>query len=221
MARVLPGYTTAEMEGDFVVFLIGMRVNKAWKLHKWIPVALAMGPMLRELIRRKELGLMHFTTWIGTRGPIMVQYWRSVEQLESFARDARLPHHPAWKRWNRAVGDSGDVGVWHETYLVRDGGFEALYGNMPTFGLAVAGEPAKLSRATRTAAGRRAANAGDSQPTTPAAQEAAEATPAGAEAPQAPADVTPAGAEASPAAADATPAGADATPAGAEAQPAA
>jgi len=164
MASVVPGYRTAQMEGDFVVFLIGMRVNKPWKLHKWIPVALAMGPMLRELTRRKELGLMHFTTWVGPRGPIVVQYWRSVEQLESFARDARLPHHPAWKRWNRTVGDSGDVGVWHETYQVRDGGFEALYGNMPTFGLAAAGEPGELSRATRTAAGRRAANAGVPEP---------------------------------------------------------
>jgi hypothetical protein len=161
MAKVVPGYTTAEVEGDFVVFLIGMRINKVWKLHKWIPVALAMGPMLRELIRRKELGLMSFTSWIGPRGPILVQYWRSVEQLESFARDARLPHHPAWKRWNKAVGDSGDVGVWHETYVVREGTFEALYGNMPTFGLAAAGKPAKLTRRTRTAAGRRAANAGE------------------------------------------------------------
>ncbi|MFF5294582.1 DUF4188 domain-containing protein [Paractinoplanes globisporus] len=164
MGKVIPGYTTAEVDGDFVVFLIGMRINKPWKLHKWIPVAAAMGPMLRELMRRKELGLMHFTSWIGPRGPILVQYWRSVEQLESFARDARLPHHPAWKRWNKVVGDSGDVGIWHETYLVRDGGFEALYGNMPTFGLATAGTPAKLTRNTRTAAARRAANAAPTDP---------------------------------------------------------
>ncbi|MCU7724694.1 DUF4188 domain-containing protein [Actinoplanes sp. KI2] len=178
MASLVPGYTTAEMEGDFVVFLIGMRINKPWKLHKWIPVALAMGPMIRELTRRKELGLLHFTSWIGPRGPILVQYWRSVEQLETFARDARLPHHPAWKRWNRAVGDNGDVGIWHETYLVRDGGFEALYGNMPTFGLAAAGQPAKLSRTTRTAAGRRAANAGNPEP---AIGEAAAGEPAAGE----------------------------------------
>jgi hypothetical protein len=51
------------------------------------------------------------------------------------------------------------VGVWHETFVVRDGTFEALYGNMPTFGLAAAGTPAELRRATRTAADRRAANA--------------------------------------------------------------
>ncbi len=161
MAKIVPGYVTAEIEGDFVVFLIGMRINKWWKLHKWIPVASAMGPMLRELMRRKELGLLHFSTWIGPRGPLLVQYWRSVEQLEDFAKDARLPHRPAWKRWNKAVGDSGDVGIWHETYVVRDGTFEVLYGNMPAFGLAAAGEPVPLTRATRSAAGRRATNAGE------------------------------------------------------------
>ncbi|OFA03606.1 monooxygenase family protein [Duganella sp. HH101] len=32
---------TAEVEGDFVVFLIGMRINKPWKIHKWLPVVLA------------------------------------------------------------------------------------------------------------------------------------------------------------------------------------
>jgi hypothetical protein len=159
MPKVVPGYVTAEIEGDFVVFLIGMRINKPWKLHKWIPVASAMGPMLRELIRHKELGLLHFTSWIGPRGPILVQYWRSVEQLEDFAKNARLPHHPAWRRFNKVIGDSGDVGIWHETYVVRDGSFEGLYGNMPTFGLAAAGHPVTVTRATRTAAARRAANA--------------------------------------------------------------
>ena len=164
-SKVVPGYRTAEMQGDFVVFLIGMRINKPWKVHKWLPVAGAMAPMLRELNKRKELGLLHFTSWIGPHGPILVQYWRSVEQLEAFAKDARLPHHPAWKRWNKAVGDSGDVGIWHETYVVRDGAFEALYGNMPTFGLAAAGNPATLTRSTRTAAGRRATNAPTANPT--------------------------------------------------------
>jgi hypothetical protein len=28
----------AQIEGDFVVFLIGMRIDKPWKLHKWLPV---------------------------------------------------------------------------------------------------------------------------------------------------------------------------------------
>ncbi|KEF41881.1 MAG: hypothetical protein ER33_09045 [Cyanobium sp. CACIAM 14] len=40
---------TAEIEGDFVVFLIGMRINKIWKVHRWLPVFQAMPRMIREL----------------------------------------------------------------------------------------------------------------------------------------------------------------------------
>ena len=39
MTRVVPKRVTAEIEGDFVVFLIGMRINKPWKVHKWLPVS--------------------------------------------------------------------------------------------------------------------------------------------------------------------------------------
>ncbi len=49
MAQVIPSRMTAEVEGDFVVFLIGMRINKPWKVHKWLPVFLAMPRMLKEL----------------------------------------------------------------------------------------------------------------------------------------------------------------------------
>jgi hypothetical protein len=48
MPHVIPSRMTAEIDGDFVVFLIGMRVNKFWKIHKWLPVFLAMPRMLRE-----------------------------------------------------------------------------------------------------------------------------------------------------------------------------
>jgi hypothetical protein len=159
MGKMVPGHMTAEVEGDFVVFLIGMRINRPWKLHKWIPVASAMGPMLRELSKRKELGLLGFHLWVGPSGPLLVQYWRSVEQLEDFAKEARLPHRPAWKRFNKFVGGNGDVGIWHETYLVPAGGHESVYVNMPRFGLAAATAHVPLSRGTRTAAGRREANA--------------------------------------------------------------
>jgi hypothetical protein len=146
---------TADVSGDFVVFLIGMRVNKPWKLHKWIPVARAMVPMLVTLSRQKDLGLLGYHTWIGPRGPMTVQYWRSVEQLERFARDASLPHHPAWRAFNRRVGTDGDVGIWHETFLVNAGNYETLYGNMPRFGLAAAGEHLPVAAKGERAAERR------------------------------------------------------------------
>ena len=52
MTKVIPQRMTAQIEGDFVVFLIGMRINRPWKLHKWLPVFLAMPKMLKELERR-------------------------------------------------------------------------------------------------------------------------------------------------------------------------
>jgi Domain of unknown function (DUF4188) len=165
MAKVTVGKTTAQMDGDFVVFLIGMRVNKPWKLHKWVPVAQAMLPMLQLLSKEKERGLMSFHTWVGPTGPLVVQYWRSVEQLEAFARDQTAPHRRAWQRFNRAVGDNGDVGIWHETFEVRGGAFEVAYGNMPPFGLAKAGTRVPVGDAVRSSTQRRHANAG--QPTGP------------------------------------------------------
>jgi hypothetical protein len=126
-------------------------------VHLWWPVFRAMGPMLRLLYQRPELGFLGAHTWIGPRGALVVQYWRSVEQLEEFARAASLPHHPAWRAFNRTVGASGDVGIWHETYVVRAGDWESVYGNMPRFGLAKAGEHLPVAAMGETAAQRRAA----------------------------------------------------------------
>ena len=39
MAQLHPQRTTAELDGDFVVFVIGMRIDRPWKIHKWLPVA--------------------------------------------------------------------------------------------------------------------------------------------------------------------------------------
>ena len=49
---------------------------------------------------------------------------------------------------------SGDVGIWHETYLVRAGAYEAIYGNMARIGLAAAGDHVPIARRGETAAER-------------------------------------------------------------------
>ena len=41
MGQIFKQKMTAEIDGEFVVFLIGARINKPWKVHKWLPVALA------------------------------------------------------------------------------------------------------------------------------------------------------------------------------------
>jgi hypothetical protein len=59
------GRRFAKMEGGFVVFLIGMRIDVPWKVHKWWPVARAMPRMLRELEQRPELGMLGGEMWGG------------------------------------------------------------------------------------------------------------------------------------------------------------
>jgi hypothetical protein len=153
MAKVHPGRFTAEIEGDFVVFLIGMRINKFWKLHKWLPVALAMPPMQRQQQRDASIGMLGQQAWFG-RTTILVQYWRSAEDLMTFAHNADLAHRGAWKAFNRAVGTNGDVGIWHETFVVRAGDYETIYGNMPLFGLARAGAHVPFAKRGEGAAQR-------------------------------------------------------------------
>jgi hypothetical protein len=133
MAQINKGRFTADVDGDeIVVFLIGMRVNKLWKVRKWVPVFLAMPKMLRYLSQHPEKGLL------GVRqGPtFMVQYWRSFEDLERFARNQDDPHLEPWRRFVRTIGSSGDVGIWHETFRTKVTDIESIYTNMPTAGLA-------------------------------------------------------------------------------------
>ena len=129
---------TAKMEGDFVVFLIGMRINKPWLLHKLLPVFGAMPKMLKELYSKPELGLMHHEMWFS-RTILLVQYWRSLDQLIDYAKNKDAVHLPAWQAFNKAIGTDGTVGIWHETYMAGPGTYENVYANMPAFGLGKAG----------------------------------------------------------------------------------
>lgn len=139
MAKLFPGRYTAKMEGPFVLFLIGMRINYFWMFWKWIPVALAMGPLIKSLEKDPAKGYLHGESYFNARGAVFIQYWRSLEDLEKFARSPEEPHLEAWQHFNRTVGVRGQVGIWHETYQVEAGRFEAIYNNMPVFGLAEAG----------------------------------------------------------------------------------
>lgn len=153
MAKIRPERLTAEVEGEFVVFLIGMRVNRLWKIHKWIPVALAMVRMLRQVSAKPELGFLGVESWFGNPS-VMVQYWRSFEELEAYASNRGLDHVPAWAAFNRSVGNNGDVGIWHETYRVRPGDYECVYNNMPLFGLAKATRAVPATGRRESAPGR-------------------------------------------------------------------
>jgi hypothetical protein len=129
---------TAELDGEFVIFLIGLRINSLVRVHHWLPIVRAMPRMLRELASQPELGLLHAEAWFG-RTTLMTQYWRSMDQLMDYAKSQNAAHLPAWREFNRHVGKTGSVGIWHETYAVSPGSYETIYVNMPAFGLGRAG----------------------------------------------------------------------------------
>ncbi len=141
MSAVINDRYTTQIDQSFVVFLVGMRVNKFFAFRKWMQVANAFPQMLNVLQSHPEKGYLggeQFFRFFPLT-TILVSYWRSFEDLERFARDKSDPHLEAWRRFNREIGYAdGTVGVWHETYAVEPGRYEALYGNMPLFGLAKA-----------------------------------------------------------------------------------
>ena len=149
---------SASIEGDFVVFLIGMRINKPWKVHKWLPVFRAMPKMIKELEANPALGMLGHI--MGLR--VIIQYWRSFEHLEAYAQSRDNEHLPAWKAFNQSLGRGrGDVGIWHETYLVRAGEYESVYSAMPRIGLGAASPLVAATGRKETARGRLESSGGD------------------------------------------------------------
>ncbi len=138
VAGIFRGRYAAQVDGPFVVFLIGMRINRLARVSDWWPVAKAMPPMLDELYRHPEKGFLGGEAFysLASRTTALVQYWTSFDKLDDFARSRDDLHLPAWREFNRRARASDAVGIWHETYLVEAGRYEAVYGNMPRFGLA-------------------------------------------------------------------------------------
>jgi len=135
MAQVNQGRWMAAIDGDFVVFLIGARPTgpRLAQFFRDLGGRRGMMHMLKALSADPEKGLLGFE--MSTLGGLIVQYWRSFEHLERFANDPDDPHLAAWRNYWRRVGRDPRSGIWHETYLVRSGEYEAVYANMPPFGL--------------------------------------------------------------------------------------
>lgn len=115
----------------FVVFIVGMRFNQLWAVHKWLPVVTAMGKMLSELMRHSDLGLIGKPRSFLSGRLLQVQsYWSSYELLETFAGSQTNEHLPAWKSFNQKSRGNTSVGIFHETYVVDGPTYEAIYVNV-------------------------------------------------------------------------------------------
>jgi len=140
---IIPKRMTVELDESKVVFLIGLRINCVWKIHQWWKLAFTMPKLLKELRDQKVTGFIAGDIWYG-RTILMVQYWDDFKSLEMYARNNSKSHMPIWTYFNYKILSSGDVGVWHETYQIEPGKFEAIYTNMPKYGLAQAGKYIKI-----------------------------------------------------------------------------
>jgi Domain of unknown function (DUF4188) len=136
--------TLADWLRSYAVTVVGMESTGVY----WRPVF--------YLVAHPEKGLLAYEMGL----PTIVQYWRSFDHLESFASDKDDPHLNAWREYWRRVGRSDRTGIWHETYLVRAGQYEAIYGNMPPHRLGKAGRLIPASEAS-TARSRLGATALD------------------------------------------------------------
>jgi hypothetical protein len=112
-----------------------------------------MPRMLKSIAQHPEIGCLGAQSWFG-RTTLLVQYWRDFESLDRFAKDRDLPHLDPWRKFNAAARKSTAVGVWHETFQVHAGEYEAIYANMPVFGLAQAGRHVPVQSKAQTAAAR-------------------------------------------------------------------
>lgn len=159
------GRFTAKTDEPFVVFVMGMRINRIRSVSKWTATARGLMSMLRYLKRYPEKGLLGSKLSVSWRGLTLIQYWRSSEDIEKFARSTNDPHNSAWREFNKTIGAEGSVGVWDESYLVEPGQFEAIYYNMPVTGLAAATDHVPAVGRRETARRRLG---GESEPAVPA-----------------------------------------------------
>lgn len=162
MAAVAGRRMTAELDGDFVVFLIGARFNNKLRLLRTLldlGGRRGMKHMLDYLVAHPEKGLLGYEVGL----PFIVQYWRSFDHLEAFAKDTEDPHLAVWRKYWRRVGKDDRTGIWHETYRVRAGEYEAIYGNMPPVGLGKAGRLVPIADSS-SARGRLTVTAGAATP---------------------------------------------------------
>ncbi len=126
----------AKPKENFVVFMLGARINRWWKPWVAIRIAMEMSAMQKEL-KKGDYGCFHIHNW-GGRMSNSVQYWRDFDALEAYAQGST--HMKAWQKY----ANNGDIAIWHENYEISR--YEGVYLGMPDeimLGKAIGTVPAK------------------------------------------------------------------------------
>jgi hypothetical protein len=156
---VLRGRYSGELTGDFCVFHIGLVLNEQIPSKEAKKVGDAFTAMLLELeSNREKYGFFGSTSFSSlnfqVNGIMSIQYWRSQEDLNAYARNGMAKHFPNMIWSAGVVKLSPNFGIWHESFRVRDGEYESIYVNCPRILLGKAGKLVEAKGRRRTARGR-------------------------------------------------------------------
>ncbi len=137
---VLAGRWAADPPPGTTLVLFGLRVNRWARVWSWLPLVRALRGMLDEAAARPDdSGLLWSTRWRDGRVFTVLTYWRDMDAVMRWSQDARFRHVRDWRRYNRGrVGDSGDIGLWHEVIAIDPDGLHTIYRDMDRRGLAAA-----------------------------------------------------------------------------------
>ena len=118
---------------DFVLFALGMRVHhygnplRLMRLYRLIPQVFDEA--------KRSPGYLAGTYRFSMREPLIIQYWRSMEDLQAYAHQGA--HAAIWKHFHQEVMASAQVGLWHEAFQIRVAEQHSNYVNMPLTGMAL------------------------------------------------------------------------------------
>ena len=126
----------AEMDGEFVIYINGMRLNKLRAIRKYFAAGRKAGKFFERLEADPDSGFLGYVpAMMGIRTGAAIQYWRSLDDLKRFANDPEDVHVPAWKWYDDVVDPGGGVGFWAELYVIEADNYETFFRNVPPIGL--------------------------------------------------------------------------------------
>ncbi|WP_406697703.1 phenylacetaldoxime dehydratase family protein [Singulisphaera sp. Ch08] len=153
MQRVIA--TLPESMAELCLVRLGIQVRSVRALFYVIRLARAIDRAAAEAIAGGA-GLLHSERYSIDRKHFgVLQYWRSFEDLEAWSH--RPPHSEWWRHALERMRTKGDLGIYHETFLVPRDRIESIYLDCAPVGLAVfgtTGEPVGSMTASRGRLGR-------------------------------------------------------------------
>ena len=153
MSNINQSRMMADMEGEFLVFVIELHVHKLWQFWRWYPVVQAMTNMLIELLTQEEFGLLNYEYRFSFRRQFIVMYWRSYEHMHNWALNKDATHMDGWRMLSKLMKEHPRLlGFWHESYVVTQ--YESFYRNVPAVGLGKASGLIPLQGGMKTGAAR-------------------------------------------------------------------